>query len=303
LAAAYVRRSDYLAARKQLMRAYSSLVSTPDSGPAMTARIANNLGVCYERMGDLHKAQRFYEVAASKYPQAGPIAFQNLARVLMRLSDLDGADQVLTEALKHYPQNARLGTLRASLHYEREEYDDALVLLRTLVQSSGAYIVTFGLLSSVLTEAKQAYADALAVLEDARSLFGLDLNLANSLAYTELMAGHIEAAREILSKHYDREEESVTMVATRGLYEIHSGSHSVGEAMYVRASELARKQGSPELALQALQKMHLELARDLLQTQRSGDAKRHVKLGLAIPFKRGLYRAHLKEMAIELGVI
>jgi hypothetical protein len=125
----------------------------------------------------------------------------------------------------------------------------------------------------------------------------MSLSLANIAAYTYLMAGRLEDAARILGTEYPGEQQSATMVATRGLYRLRIGDIEGGRAGYKAAIETARRQGDHTTAQLATQKMHLELARTFWLRGWSSEASKEVRRGLAVKTPHRSYRAQLEALA------
>lgn len=67
-------------------------------GHPLESDIRNDLGVCYERMGDIEKALGAYKMAADRAPR-DPVYLFNLASAMRTLGDLDGAISAYRRAL------------------------------------------------------------------------------------------------------------------------------------------------------------------------------------------------------------
>lgn len=70
----------------------------------------NNLGVYYERKGDLLKAKKLYQTAIDNGQYY--LAYENYARVLIKLKEYKEAEEFIIETLKILPQNQTLKRLQ-----------------------------------------------------------------------------------------------------------------------------------------------------------------------------------------------
>lgn len=300
LAQALLRQHNYAGARRQLNLAYHSLVGAEPPDKAGLARVANNLGVCYERTGDLAKAEHYFWLSTQHGPETGPVGFQNLIRVRLHRSDLEGAEEVLREAEGRYPSAPRLQYLRGLMLCEQDKLEEAVEYLQNLLAAPTTDQAVFMLLASALGEDLKRHQAAIEVLTAAEQRFGRSLFSANLLAYVHLMSGNVPAAQKVLSESYEGEDESAVMIATRGLLRLKLGDIEGGEAGYRQAAELARRQGNHGLRDLALQKMHLELAREFIRRGVRDEGRDHLRRGLALPVKRGSYAKQLRELQASL---
>ncbi len=302
LAMGYLSKGNYLEARRHLNRAYDGLANAESVSKPLLSRVANNLGVCYEKGGDAQNAEHYYWLATHHCPECGPLPFQNLVRFRINQGQLNEAEAALIEAEDRYPETPRLQFLRALLVYEREEIDAAIIHLETLIGQPGADENAYALLIGIMSEDRSDFDAALRLLTEYEGKFGRTVALANQLAYTHLMAGNTAAAGLVLAEEYEGETESVEMMATRGLYRLRSGDIEGGEAGYRHAAELARRQNKAQLHNLALQKMHLELAKSFVERGRLNEAQEQVRLGLRSPVDRGSYFRELKRLRLHLRV-
>jgi tetratricopeptide (TPR) repeat protein len=301
LAQAYMRNLDFLAARKQLITALSAVSSDPEASDTMFARITNNLGVCYERQGELTHACKFYRRAVERDPNGGPIPFQNLVHARIREWDLSDAQRILDDALARYPDDPKLNSLQGIWLYCSDDLVGTVRYLTRAVAKVGAVQHSFEVLASALTD-EHEFVRAIAVLRSAEDRWGRDASLANTLAYTLLMSGDVASAEEVLQRRYDGEERSVSMVATRGLLQLRKGDIPGGIEGYLAAAELAAQQGDRDLRSRALQKMHVETARTYLSLGRLDEAADEVHRGRQLKTRGLSFRRELDEVAEALGL-
>ena len=92
----------------------------------------NNLGVVYERKGDLAQARRLYEqtIKISDYY----LAYENLAFLMLRTEPLPETIKFVEEGLEKLPLNTRLRTVLVVAYYRNNRYDQALIEAKRLFQ-------------------------------------------------------------------------------------------------------------------------------------------------------------------------
>lgn len=300
LAQGYLRSGDIVAARRVLMRALASVSSRSGGATRVFARIANNLGVCYQRSGQIDSAIKFYRRAVETQPDGGSIPFQNLGAALVQVWDLESAARLLDDALQRYPHDPKLDALRGLLLYYSEAFDAAIEHLSHAAARSGAIQLSFETLAASYQATKQ-YSRAVAVLTSAAAKWPVNHTLANALGYTYLMWGKVDEARSLLADRYDGEETDVALAATRGLLQLRQGDVELGRAGYEAAAALASKVGDLELRSRALRKMHVELARTYWALEKREEAISEVRRAQLIRVRAPGYQAELEEIASLVG--
>jgi Flp pilus assembly protein TadD len=296
LAWAYVREQNYLAARRQLYTALSELPATVTT--VTRARIANNLGVCYEFLKDFKHAEHFFRLSMDTFAEGGPIAYQNLARLYLRMDMAEEAQAIVERCLTQYPEDRTSGMLKAVALGERERYEEAIAQCQSLLAKADDARIS-AVLSNLLADTER-FADAIEVLRKAMRSQPFDRNLINNLAYAYLMSDAIGQARDVLSQVPENEPADPYLTATRGLLRLREGDLVGGLEGYERSQQIALQQGNKMLAVRSKQKMHLELAKAWLLQGNVETAAAEVRKGLALPLKRGAYRRDLKLLAAEL---
>ncbi|MBI2029726.1 tetratricopeptide repeat protein [Candidatus Gottesmanbacteria bacterium] len=84
----------------------------------------NNLGVIYENHDDSQKAIELYRKSIDNGNYY--LAYENLARLLIKKENYDEANKFLEETLKYYPQNSFFHYLYAVSLYKSEKQQDAI---------------------------------------------------------------------------------------------------------------------------------------------------------------------------------
>jgi tetratricopeptide (TPR) repeat protein len=280
LAHSYRVTNNYRAARRHLQVALQ-LMPDDEENAASRARVLNNIGVCTGYSGDHVEAADWYSRSIRAMPTM--TAFRNLARAYRAVGKLESALAVLATALTQNPDDSDARLLSSVTSAEVGHADEAIEMLKKLIDDGNAVAQAYACLGWVLSDEKRDYDAALDILFRGYELFPFDTVIANNLAYVNLMVGNLGAAKAILLKVPASEiQESVYLTATEGLLRLCEGDVQDAATFYKAAEVLARHRGQTSLARAVRQKMHLEFARAYLRMQNRSSAEKHVKRGLAI---------------------
>jgi tetratricopeptide (TPR) repeat protein len=290
---ALFEKKDYRHSIEQLKIA-STLMERAQREPFEVARVANNIGVGYSRLRDWKNAEPWY-VKAISLDREQPEGHHNLARLYLDTDRADRAGRLLEEFRQRNSDDAEAGFLLALTKNNQGKIQDAIAELNRLVDSGDAPAKAFSLLGTLLADEADAPDSAVRVLQEGYRRFPEDRLIGNNLAYAFLLADHAGQAREVLEQYPEASTDDVYLRATWGLLHLHEGDVEKGVDGYMEAQRLAQRQGRRDLARQAKQKMHLELARYQLQKGEYQAAEREVTLGLAIDAKPA-YRRSLMQV-------
>lgn len=296
LAGAYFRRNEFKNARRQLHRGLYEMPATISAPAAVRARIANNLGACYDRLGETGKAERLFQTAIDWHAEAVPVAYTNLALVLLRQRRANEARELLDRALAMFPSNPDARHLLAAALIENDDVAGAISNLQQLIDDGHAIPETYSFLSSLLGDYEHRFEEAIASLRKGIKRFPNVAILRNSLAYEYLMNGETDEARGILTGLAASGTDAVYVAATNGLLKLANHDFEGGKSGYEEASRLARELGNERLAMLAQQKMHLELARAYIRHSWHSMAKREVEAGLALGQVDSVYHRDLVDL-------
>ncbi|MDI6745109.1 MAG: tetratricopeptide repeat protein [Thermodesulfovibrionales bacterium] len=76
-----------------------------------------NLGVAYEKKGEIDNALKEYRLASKKLP----LAYLYMGNIYFQKNDFDGAESAYRKAIKEDPQNADAHNNLAWLYYTKKE--------------------------------------------------------------------------------------------------------------------------------------------------------------------------------------
>lgn len=242
--------------------------------------MANNLGACYDRLGEVANAERLFRAAIEWHAEAVPVAYTNLALVLLRRRQARDAKEILNHALSMFPSNPVARHLLAAALEEDGDIPNAIANLQRIVHDGHATPETYGYLSALLADHQLGFDEAISVLRKGIGRYPKAVTLKNSLAYTYLMNGQTENARRILAELTPTGRDAIYVAATNGLLKLADHDFEGGRAGYEEAALLARQQGNERLARLAVQKMHLELARAYIRERWYAMAKKEIEAGI-----------------------
>ncbi len=297
LAAAYVHQKDYKAARSQLFHTLELTRRAGGGDVTHQASLINNLGVCYWMLRNRGEAIRQFQRSIQVQPDADPIAYHNLARLLLEAREARHAREILAACASRFPWDQETHVLLAAALQIQGAYNEAIAELRQVIQAGKAHVDVYKMLGTLLTEAAHDPAAALVVLNEAYRHFPEDAVLLNNLAYTYLVRGDLAAARSLLQsapKGITGSRADIVLQATRGLLALKEGDFATAARGYDGAADLANRRGQHTLARTARQKKHLEFARAHLERGENAAAQQEVRRGLAVRGGNDLYRRHLE---------
>jgi tetratricopeptide (TPR) repeat protein len=286
VARVHLKRGHYRAAIRALELALDNLHKSHDTDPDQPARIRNNIGVCWLRLGSLRRAESAYREALSSGPSE-PIPYHNIIRLLLNANRLEEARQYTDDARQQFPDDDLLRLLDIRVTERSGAAEEAIRALTTWTTEGNAPVYVWNALGSLLVEDPSHREEAIELLRIGIRLYPRNPILQNNLAYALLMNGLSEEASAILEiadpqfaqEPQERRIAEVLLTATTGLAHLRRGDIDDGVAGYLRAAELATEFGVPRLARRAKQKMHLEVARTLIALERYPEAGEHLRQG------------------------
>jgi tetratricopeptide (TPR) repeat protein len=240
----------------------------------------NNLGVCYEGLGNLEKALENYkksaEIAISKRKYSShyddPRAVNgvgNFCRLLFRNRD-HAMLEVAARELLHFDQSNALAHFysgTAKLHLRK--YDSARMYLEEAIRLDPDLQISYIDLSFLLTSILLKYSEAITVLESAIDRGFKKEILLNNLAYAYIKDGALDKANDIL-KTIDSHPNTY---ATKGLYQYHTNNFKKGNSLYEKALSSIEKEYRKEVE----QTWYFEQANYWLNKGNSDNARDFVK--------------------------
>lgn len=280
LARAYELENNYKRAGRELERAFR--ISEEASAQASDrARIANNIGVCAERVGKtIGDAESWFKRSIDLCPNGSVVPWDNLVKVCVRTGRLKTAGELVSRARDLFPESRSTRVLSAVCLGESGYYKDAVIELAQELDREDCLGDAYVAAGNYLCE-QGAYERGLVVLQRGAERYPENDYIKNNLAYAHLMLGQVEAARAILSTLTGLEG-NPQAVATRGLLRLWDGDVAAARRFYRRAAGMAAGMGNKYLSRSVKQKLHLELARHFLRVGKGSQANREIEDGLSI---------------------
>jgi tetratricopeptide (TPR) repeat protein len=287
LARAFTEDTNFASARVQFVRLHDQLRSGARGSRHQLGRALNNIGVCYEHLGQLSIAEQYFQKALQESAPDDVVPYHNLALVYFKTGRRNEALRLLKSTKERFPENQPSRLLFSSCCRELGLIDEAVDELRSLVSRPDALQDAFVELGSVLTEIKRDFAGGISVSEEGLLRFPKNPTLVNNLAYAHLMGGDWAAARDVLnrfprSKWPRGTQVEVVLTATFGLLRLYEGKFEEGEDLYSEATRHAASLGDRNLYRRVQQKKCLELGRAHLRSGQYEAALRQARLGLKV---------------------
>lgn len=283
LAWMYVNQKRYRDARARLYSAFAVIQDLGIADVQHRWRLTNNLGVCYLFLKDRSEAQRMFRNAIQAQPDAGTAPYHNLVRLLLGERKVAEAQGVLAQCLSIFPHDPDTRVLYASALETDERYDEAIEVLRRVVDAEAAPMMAYASLGGLLNDHRDDPAAAIAVLQRGLSKFPDSNLLVNGLAYAHLMRCDTEPAHRLLDsvKVPAQDIAAILLPATRGLLRLCEGDIAGGNQGYQEAEQRARDLDQAGWVPFIQQKRHLEVARALLRAADRRGALQEVRAGLS----------------------
>src|SRR5574337_2164896 len=237
----------------------------------------NNLGVVLRAQGQIDRAHEFFAQCLTMNPD-NPVPFRNLAALLFDQGRFDTARETLKQCLSAFPGDSIALTLLGAYFAFREEYNVALEYIKQAILNDPKRALPYAWLTAILGEVKGDYQTAITRLEQGLHHNPNNLTILNDLAYSYLMQNDIRAARRILDR-IDERNDNFLLTATRGLLLLKEGHLEEGRRHYNLAAKLAPTQPLRNLVIQ---KKSLELARYSWRSGYQGSVSLHLRHVLAI---------------------
>lgn len=302
LSRVFMSQCRFSEAYSHLSRAFETVKSVHPVARHIQCRITNNLGVCDCYLGHTNRAEDWYRKSielADCLISDDVIPFHNLVKLYLDSSRVMQARNLLAICEERFPNNPNNELLSAMTLMNESRYDDACQVLETLVCRNDAPAEAYSILGYLFSD-EQPQPDlrkALAVLEQGHTKYPADIPIINNLAYVLLLLDDTHRAEKLLTSIPPQKVAGdVFLTATSGLLCLARGEVEKGQDLYLQAEHLSREKGLHDLALIVHQKMHLELAKAYLRLNKTVNASKEVKAGLAIMKGRDAYRRQLEAL-------
>lgn len=288
LSRSYQIEGNFKRARQELEDAFRLCPETADQA-FIRSRIANNIGACADHLMDLKGTERWLRHSILLCPSGNVLPSENLAKLYIRTGRLSEAKEVVSQALREFPDSRQLSVLWAVCLGEDGRYEESVSELKRELEREDCLAEALVASGNYLCEMGD-YAKALAVLRRGREEYPDNIFIMNNLAYAYLMIGQLDDAKTVLAKLDSPQKSSPQMIATFGLLQLHEGHLNNARRLYKQAAAVAANMGNKLLGRMLTQKLHLELARHFIRNGKSVLAKNEIELGLAIPGRRSFFR-------------
>lgn len=307
LGLAYWEQKQIPAARAQFLSALRNIQGGSEEELRAKSRVMNNVGVCFDHLGDLEQAAQWYSRANQVHDVFDIVANHNLARLRIRQGRFEQAWKILELCREREPQNHSTPELQAFILEKEQRYDEAFQLLTVEIATGNANPGAYSGMGWILADVKRDFHSAGEILSEGLRRHPRDPYLSNNLAYTLLMSGMPGEARRILESIPPETkpqpiDTQVLLTATWGLLHLWEGDLEKGREQYRVAERLARDSRQANLSSIVRQKMHLELARAFLRASNVDAARSEVLDGLSVRNGRDVYQEDLIALREKLQI-
>jgi tetratricopeptide (TPR) repeat protein len=150
----------------------------------------------------LPAARKFLAATRDRYPQHALRLYLFEAEVLMQARRYDEGHQLLTAALKQFPQQPNLLYSRSTFSEKRDDVPLLERDLRALLQKDPDNAVALNALGYTLANKTRRYTEAHQLIRRALELKPDDPAILDSMGWVEFRRGNLQLAREYLEKAY-----------------------------------------------------------------------------------------------------
>lgn len=179
------------------LRYYEQIQGSPDFFPAL-GRIVQ-LQVDRRRIADL---RQYLHDLRSRYPEHAVRLYLVEAEVLMQEKDYQAGTNLLTEALKKFPQQPNLLYSRSNFSEKRRDVALLEKDLRIILAQDPDNAIALNALGYTLANQTDRYAEAYELIKRALAQKPDDPAIQDSMGWVEYRLGNLAAAREYLEKSY-----------------------------------------------------------------------------------------------------
>jgi tetratricopeptide (TPR) repeat protein len=266
------------------------------------ARIHANVGLSWFLEGKVESARAAFVKAIDTYPSVSPIAYENLARLLLNQDNYEAAVEVLRLSKRIFPDSAATVVLLSHVYSLIGQEDDGILELEAFRANHEATLdiyVHLGFLYSQIDNLPKS----MEVSRQGVKSFPHAVMILNNLAYVYAMMDQLEEARATLRMAPKELIPHAEWIATKGLLRLREGDERSGVALYEEAERLAAQLGKRDLGRRVRQKKHLELGRFWMRRKVFDRAALELKRGLDIKVKYFSYVNDLRRLVADLSAI
>ena len=260
LAKLYLFSGSYHRCLIVLRQIYSRLIES-NSPYGEQARVMNNIGVVYHKMGDLVNAELFYLESLKMSDDDPKIVLSNLIDIYFFTEKLESALKYINRFKQKYPNDKIHLYYQARYSALKNSFVDSIEYLKDFLGHEKRFAEAYGLLSYIYSEIESNYAEAINILDSAMLQLPDNILIINNLAYNYLMINNINKAREILQK-VENIDDDIFLTATRGLLALKENNLDYGRYLYNKAIGMSK---DLSLKTDIEQKKNIEIAKYFLK--------------------------------------
>lgn len=183
--------------RAAAIQHYEQIQPGPDFLPAIGRIIELEL-----QDGDLAGARKHLQALRQRYPQHAVRLYLVESELLMQTRQYQAGSDLLTEALKQFPQQPNLLYARSLFSERRQDVPLLEKDLRAILAKDPDNIVALNALGYTLANLTTRYAEARTLIARALLMKPDDPAILDSMGWVEYRLGNLDSARQYLEKAY-----------------------------------------------------------------------------------------------------
>lgn len=179
------------------IRQYEQITPSEDFFPALGRALELRL-----QGGDLSGARNYLRQLRERYPQLAVRLYMVESEVLLQTRQYQAGNDLLTEALKQYPQQPNLLYARSLFSEKRRDVPLLEKDLRAILDKDPNNVVALNALGYTLANLTSRYDEAYSLINRALQQKPDDPAILDSMGWVEYRRGNVARARQLLDKAY-----------------------------------------------------------------------------------------------------
>ena len=259
--------------------------------------LTNNIAVVYIHLGQLDRAKQLLKECVESDNNQNILSYVNLLDIYFYQNQLKNAKELLDKAIDYFPNDPTLISYLGDYYTRIEDFQNSERCYLNVLQYHPNFWPAILGLAWLKTDFLNDTDEAISLLEHALKFNKGNRALINNYAYSLIISGETNKAKQVLQKHFDTSNPQ--MNATKGLLLIKEGLIEEGTRFYNRAIKLCGS--NKDLADKVSQKKFLELARYYAEHDNHKRAKELLKKGIKISSNETYYKTHLINLLDKLN--
>ena len=257
-----------------------------------------NLGLVYEKLGEIKTAEDYFKKCMKTYVQTNTDIYYNIIGFYLRNEHLEKAKALINYSLAEDSNNPNALSYLGEYYFINNNFEKARKCYYKAIGLDEKILFAYLHLSTIELDVYDNFQEAFDLLKKGLDVYPDNRTLINNYAYCLLLQDKLIEARQILDKiKYD---DNVFLTATYGLLLIKEGKLQEGRQAYNNAMAIAFREKKHDVAARVCQKKHLEVAIHYLKEGNKKEVIRNLKKGLKYKSKRIYFEIKLTKLLHEL---